>query len=63
MHESIRRRYHLSAHTQIEWIDDGHSISIVPVAQDPISALRGKFRTANLSPALAKSRAEDRDRG
>lgn len=60
---AIRRRYHLSAHSRIEWIDDGTTVSVVPVPADPIKTLRGKYRNSGLNRALAKARAEERRRG
>jgi AbrB family looped-hinge helix DNA binding protein len=60
---AIRRRYNLQAHSRIEWIDDGHSVTVVPVPQDPIRALRGMYRTRNLSSALATARLKERARG
>ncbi len=59
---AIRHRYHLMAHTRIEWIDDGHTIAVVPLPDDPIRALKGKYRGRNFSNRLMKSRVEDRHR-
>ena len=59
----IRRRYHITAHTKLEWIDDGHMITVLPVPSDPIRALRGKIRKVDLVGALLKEREEDRKRG
>lgn len=42
------------------WIDDVTSISVVPVARDPIRALRGRGRGEELVDRLLASRAEDR---
>ena len=39
---AIRKRYKISAHTRLEWIDDGRSITVVPVVADPIKELRGR---------------------
>ena len=60
---AIRRRYHIESHTQIEWVDDGQSLHIVPVLEKPIIALRGKYRGRKLSEALTATRAEERKRG
>ncbi|MDD5674137.1 MAG: hypothetical protein PHC61_08245 [Chitinivibrionales bacterium] len=60
---AIRNRYHLTAHTRIEWIDDGHSVSIVPVPDDPIKSLRGKYRGSALGKSLAAIREADRKHG
>ncbi len=60
---SVRRRYNIVPHTRLEWVDDGHSINVVPVPADPVKALRGKYRGGSLSKALARSRMEERKRG
>jgi bifunctional DNA-binding transcriptional regulator/antitoxin component of YhaV-PrlF toxin-antitoxin module len=59
----IRKRYKITPQTRLEWLDDGISITVVPIPADPIKALRGRFKGADLSKALLKSRAEDRRRG
>jgi AbrB family looped-hinge helix DNA binding protein len=59
---SIRRQYNITAHTRLEWIDDGQSITVVPIPPDPISALQGKFKNSRLSQALAEYRAKERQR-
>jgi len=58
----IRRRYNIKAHTKLEWIDDGHMITVLPVSQDPIKALRGRIKGVDLVGALLKERQEDRQR-
>jgi len=59
----IRQRYKLTQQTRLEWFDDGHGITVVPIPADPIKALRGRITNSGLSAALLKSRAEDRRRG
>lgn len=59
----IRRRYNIQPDTKLEWIDDGHTITVLPIPQDPIKALKGKFKDMNLREALLKSREEERRRG
>lgn len=60
---SIRRQFNITARTRLEWIDDGHSITVVPVPQDPIRALQGKYKDSRLSQALAEFRSRERARG
>jgi bifunctional DNA-binding transcriptional regulator/antitoxin component of YhaV-PrlF toxin-antitoxin module len=59
----IRQRYKITPQTRLEWLDDGHSITVVPIPADPIKALRGRLVGMGLSAALLKSRAEDRRHG
>ena len=56
----IRKRYRIEEGDSLVWIDDGTSIRVVPVARDPIRALRGRGRGERLVDRLLASRAEDR---
>lgn len=60
---AIRKRYNIKAKTKLEWIDDGHTITVMPIPPDPISALRGRFKDTDLLRELLKSRKEDRKYG
>jgi AbrB family looped-hinge helix DNA binding protein len=59
---AIRRRYNISPKTKLEWIDDGYTITVLPIPQDPIKALKGKFKDVDLLKALLESRKEERKR-
>jgi len=58
----IRERYNIKVRSRLEWIDDGHSISVVPIPANPIRGMRGRYRGAKLNAALRKYRKEDRYR-
>lgn len=60
---AIRRKYNISPQTKLEWIDDGHVISVVPVVKDPIKALKGKFKDTDLLARLLKERRRESQRG
>lgn len=60
---AIRRKYNIKAKTKLEWIDDGHTITVLPIPQDSIKALKGKFKDADLLKSLLESRKEERKRG
>jgi len=60
---AIRKRYNIKPKTKIEWIDDGHTITVMPIPQDPIKALKGRYKDVNLLQALLKSRRDERKRG
>lgn len=56
----IRKRYQIHEGDSLVWIDDGETIRVIPVAQDPIRALRGRGRGEPLLDQLLKRRHEDR---
>jgi len=60
---AIRKKYNITPKTHIEWIDDGHSISVVPVPHDSIKALKGRYKNAGLLKELLRSRQEERNIG
>lgn len=60
---AIRKRYNIKAKTKLEWIDDGHTITVMPIPHDPIRALKGRFKDTNLLMELMRSRKEERKRG
>lgn len=56
----IRKRYRIRGGDHLMWIDDGETIRVVPVARDPIGALRGSGRGERLVERLLAARREDR---
>lgn len=60
---AIRRKYNIKPKMRIEWIDDGHSISIVPIPRDSIKAFKGRYKNAGLLKELLISRQEERKIG
>jgi len=59
---AIRRRYNIKSKSKLEWIDDGHTITVLPIPHDPIKAIKGKFKETDLLKALLESRKEERSR-
>ncbi len=59
---AIRRRYGIGEGDRIEWLDEGGSIRVVPVARDPVKALRGRGRGEGLVSRLLETRRADRAR-
>jgi bifunctional DNA-binding transcriptional regulator/antitoxin component of YhaV-PrlF toxin-antitoxin module len=57
----IRRDHAIDPQTQLQWIDDGYTIRVVPVAADPIRAAKGFSR--GLRAKLIEERTRDRLRG
>jgi AbrB family looped-hinge helix DNA binding protein len=57
---AIRNRYHIQEGDYLAWLNDGEAIRVVPVARDPIRALRGRGRGEHLVERLLMARQEDR---
>jgi len=57
----IRRDHRIEPQTRLEWIDDGHSIRVVPVADDPVEAAKGFSR--GLGARLRAERDRERELG
>lgn len=57
----IRRDHGIASQTRLEWIDDGHTIRVVPVLGDPIRAAKGISR--GLGQKLLEERRRERARG
>ncbi len=58
----LRGRYHLDEGSQVEWLDTGAGLKVIPVPADPIAALRGTGRGERLTERLLAERARDRGR-
>ena len=57
---AIRKRYHIHEGDHLVWSDNGESIRVVPLPNDPIRALRGSGRGEHLVERLLANRLEDR---
>ncbi len=57
----VRRAHRITPQTRIEWIDDGQTIRVVPLPEDPIAAARGTAK--GLRVALLRDRKLERQRG
>jgi bifunctional DNA-binding transcriptional regulator/antitoxin component of YhaV-PrlF toxin-antitoxin module len=56
----IRKDHQLQAPMQLEWIDDGETIRVVPIPRDAIRAAKGS--TKGLYRKLIKERRRERQR-
>jgi bifunctional DNA-binding transcriptional regulator/antitoxin component of YhaV-PrlF toxin-antitoxin module len=56
----IRRDHEIEAQSRLEWLDDGHTIRVVPVPEDSIRAAKGS--TKGFGSRLLKERRRERDR-
>lgn len=57
---AIRRRYHIGFGGHLVWLDDGETIRVVPVSDDPLGSLRGRSRGKKITERLLEERKEDR---
>jgi AbrB family looped-hinge helix DNA binding protein len=56
----IRKKHGIKPQTQLQWIDSGDLIIVVPIEDDPITAFRGKSKGKGLLKALLEGRREER---
>jgi bifunctional DNA-binding transcriptional regulator/antitoxin component of YhaV-PrlF toxin-antitoxin module len=57
----IRKDHQINAQTQLEWLDDGETIRVIPLPPDAIRAARGI--STGLRQRLLAERAQERQRG
>ena len=57
----IRRRFRLTPSQRLEWIVEADGIRVVPVAENPIEAFRGRGRGGGTA-RLVLDRQADRER-
>ncbi len=58
----IRRQHNIQPGDTLAWIDDGETIKVIPLPQDPVRALRGCAKGEALVQRLLASRQEERER-
>ena len=57
----IRKDHQISAQIQLEWLDDGETIRVIPIPPDAIRAARGL--STGLRQRLLAERERERQRG
>jgi bifunctional DNA-binding transcriptional regulator/antitoxin component of YhaV-PrlF toxin-antitoxin module len=57
----IRKDHQIRPHMQLEWIDDGETIRVVPIPADAVRAAKGTSK--GLHRRLLKEREWERRRG
>jgi AbrB family looped-hinge helix DNA binding protein len=56
----LRKKFLIEPETQVEWIEEGNAIKIIPLPKDPIKAFRGAGRGRYTSEKLLKDRKRER---
>ena len=59
---AIRKSYQIDNGAHLVWLDDGETIRVVPVTDNPLQSLRGRGRGRKLTERLLLERRKDRDR-
>ncbi len=57
---ALRKKYGIEPETQVEWIEEGNAIKIIPLPKDPIKAFRGAGRGRYASEKLIRDRKKER---
>jgi AbrB family looped-hinge helix DNA binding protein len=61
--KELREKYGLKKGTRVQVVDMGETLVLIPLAEDPIEALRGMFKEgASLTEDLLAERARERAR-
>jgi bifunctional DNA-binding transcriptional regulator/antitoxin component of YhaV-PrlF toxin-antitoxin module len=59
---AIRKRYRIDNSVHLVWLDDGETIKVVPITDDPLPSLRGRGREKKtMMERLLKERQRARD--
>ncbi|MDP2744448.1 MAG: AbrB/MazE/SpoVT family DNA-binding domain-containing protein [Dehalococcoidia bacterium] len=56
----LRRKYGIAEGTQVEWIDTGAGLKVIPIPSDPVASLRGLGKGERLVARLLEERRRDR---
>ncbi len=56
----LRKKYHIEAETELEWIEEGNTIRVIPLPKDPIGAFRGAGKGRYTSDKLVRDRKKER---
>jgi AbrB family looped-hinge helix DNA binding protein len=59
----IRRRLGITPRTSLEWILEGNAARVIPIPDDPITALRGSGKAGAVRRLLAERRRDARRDG
>ncbi len=56
----LRKKYHIEPETELEWVEDGNTIRIIPLPKDPVEAFRGAGSGRYTSDKLIRDRKKER---
>lgn len=58
----LREKYGIKSKSQVEWLDMGNGLALIPIAEDPVKATRGILKGKDLVESLLKMKKEERER-
>ena len=56
----LRKKFLIEPETQVEWVEEGRAIKVIPLPKDPIKAFLGAGRGRYTSEKLIKDRKRER---
>lgn len=56
----LRKKFNIEPDTQLEWIEEGNAIKVIPLPKDPVKAFRGAGRSRYTTEKLLKDRRKER---
>jgi AbrB family looped-hinge helix DNA binding protein len=59
---AIRKYFNLKKGSRLEWINNGKTIKVIPIPDDPVEALHGIAKGENLLGKLLEERRKERER-
>ena len=57
---TLRKKFHIEAQMELEWVEEGNAIKIIPLPKDPVKAFRGAGRGRYTSDKLVRDRRKER---
>lgn len=56
----LRKKFHIEAQMELEWVEEGNAIKIIPLPKDPVTAFRGAGKGRYTSDKLVRDRRKER---
>ncbi len=60
--KKLRIKYGLKAKSQVEWIDTGQGLMLIPISKDPVKSSRGMLKGTKITTeSLLEMRKKDKE--
>ena len=57
---ALRKKFHIEARMELEWVEEGNAIKVIPLPKDPVTAFRGAGKDRYTSDKLIRARKQER---